>query len=89
MKYVMFIRDDEGGFSVAYPVLFPNNLVHEEVASALMAGPLEGFKVRSAGELTSMGKGAGVGGRSMTLDVETHPDDESIINMQDYGGCFI
>ena len=89
MKYVMFIKDEDGELPIAYPVLFPNNLVHQEVAEALMAGPLEGFKVRSAGDLTSTGKGYGVGGHSETLKVTAHPDDERIIDMQDYGGCFI
>lgn len=89
MKYVMFIKDEGGDFPIAYPVLFPNNLVHQEVAEALMAGPLEGFKVRSAGELTSVGKGQGVTGKSDTIGVQSHPDDERIINMQDYGGYML
>ncbi|WP_274644420.1 hypothetical protein [Pseudomonas serbica] len=89
MKYVMFIKDKDGDFPIAYPVLFPNNLVHQEVAEALIAGPLESFEVRSAGELTSVGKGLGVTGKSDTLGVKSHPDDEQIINMQDYGGYML
>lgn len=89
MKYVMFVKEGGESVGLAYPVIFSNHLVHDEVAKALLAGPLEGFTVRSAGELSSLDMGKCVGGKSDTLGVGSHPDDEHIINMQDYGGCII
>jgi hypothetical protein len=87
MKYIMFKKERNGAIT-HYPVLFPNDLVHSDVAEWLMTGPLEGFSVRSAGFVSSIGKGEGVHGRSDTLGVSSHPDDKDIINGQDYGAAF-
>lgn len=87
MKYIMFKKERNGAVT-HYPVLFPSDLVHADVAEWLMTGPLEGFSVRSAGFVSSIGKGEGVHGRSDTLGVSSHPDDKDIINGQDYGAAF-
>ena len=87
MKYIMFRKEKDGAIT-HYPVLFPNDLVHDDVAECLMTGPLKGFSVRSAGFVSSIGKGEGVHGRSDTLDAFSHPDDKDIINGQDYGAAF-
>lgn len=89
LKYIMFIKESDNGMKTAYPVIFPNHLVHDEVAEALLTGPLQGYEPRSAGEVSSLGMGDHVGGRSTTLNLKPHPDDRNIINMQDYGGYFV
>jgi hypothetical protein len=55
----------------------------------LLNGPLEGFKVRSAGDAPSFGFDANyIGGRSPTLDIDSHEDDAKIIQMHDYGSAY-
>ncbi|BAO53060.1 hypothetical protein KPP23_033 [Pseudomonas phage KPP23] len=49
MKYVMFEKRMSDGCSHKVPVIFPNTLVHDEVANALTLGPLKGYIPCSAG----------------------------------------
>lgn len=73
--------------TVFHPVIFPNNLVHADVASDMLAGSLKGYKADSAG---SINLGFGIiqcYGESTTLGLKARPErDERIIKMNDYGG---
>lgn len=89
MKYVMFKRKlgkgKDSGVVQFIPVIFPNQLVHADVAEALMeGGPLDGCTVHSAGEWTGM---AAVGG-SETLKIKSDPADTRRILLNDYGMAF-
>lgn len=85
MKYIMFVRRAEG-VTAFQPVVFGNHLVHADVANAMLDGPLQGYKVRSAGEVY-VGS-AGCSGHSETLGVKSHKDDTGILMRHDYGGAF-
>ena len=86
MKYVMFKR--VGPVDHYVPILFPENLVHSDVAEGMINGPLAGYKVHSAGFLPSVGIHSSVYGGSETLGVQHDPEDSHRINLCDYGGCF-
>lgn len=84
-KYIMI---KSGAYR--FPVIFPSNLVHADVAAALFdAGIVPHIKndpkpfVESAGEIGTLNV-MGVGGRSSTLDVNSHDEDRQIINMHPY-----
>lgn len=82
MKYVMF--EKRGTILTTFhPIIFPNHLVHDEIAAAMIAGPLAGFTVRSAGEWNAV---YGCSGWSTTLEKGPHDDDTVIIKTHDYGG---
>jgi len=57
-----------------YPILFPGNLVHSEVAEAI-----GGRKVTSAGFCQIVAGEVMVSGGSISLDVDSHPDDAQLI----------
>lgn len=81
MKYVMFAKPFPKGDLVQFmPVVFPDNLVHADVAAALK--PLLGDPV-SAGDVTILG--ANVSGKSSTLNLKSHPKDGVMLRMCDYG----
>lgn len=84
MKYIMFKR---GNWCV--PVLFPNALVHADMAAALTApgAPMEGWKVDSAGERSCLGGEAH--SKSSTLKVKSRKRDTRIIEMNDYGAGWV
>lgn len=92
MKYVMFELDTGDGLKRNIPIIFPNSLVHADVAEAIKhmrVGtqrnwdcPFVEAKVVSAGEL-SIASSTTSGG-SETLGVESRLEDSTIITMHDY-----
>jgi hypothetical protein len=85
MKYIMFKRQF-GSLTKYVPVIFPKEEIHSNIAEALLAGPLKGAVVHSAGEI-DLALGVATG-RSQTLGVQFDPTDGDRIAMCDYGGCF-
>lgn len=86
MKYVVFRKEEANGDAMEIPILFPNQLVHQLVAEKLleMEG-MEGFKVVSAGECSSMDVSPKCSGRSDTLKVESRGKvDSDLFPMYDY-----
>lgn len=86
MKYVIF-RKEMDTVNVEYPVIFPNYLVHADVAAAMTAtgAPLDGFKPVAAGEYN----GFACSGESSTLGLKSREEEDAhIIHSADYGGCF-
>lgn len=82
MKYVMFKKKIEGQSSLIFvPVTFPNLLVHSMVAESLLDGPLMGYEVHSAGDVSPSGQ---VGGTSTSLNVGSDPEDARRIRTCDY-----
>lgn len=84
MKYVMFKKQFGDHLLQFVPVIFPNTLVHADVAEAMLPGPLVGYEIHSAGEWT----GLDACGRSSTLNLSHDPEDTTRIIMNDYGGAF-
>lgn len=87
MKYVMFFVEGEL-INQAIPVIFPNVLVHEDVAEAVKTMPgMQNAKPISAGEVTfNPVDCAHCDGRSDTLDLASRGErDSRIINLNDYG----
>lgn len=89
MKYIVFSLGLDG-MSREVPVMFPNCMVHIEVARSLVAGQvLKGnpIKVVSAGEYCPF-NGA-CSGESTTLMVKSRGDiDTKLIQTHDYTGGF-
>lgn len=85
MKYVMFKKIGET-ITHYIPIIFPNHLVHSDIAEAMISGPLVGYEVHSAGECLT--DGVNCFGSSSTLGVKSDPQDAFRILMNDYGGCF-
>lgn len=98
MKYVMFEVEPIGGSASGLrrfePVIFGSQLVHAEVAKAMVTsmGRRHGWRARpiSAGTVEfSMGS-ATCSGESETLSLKSRGDeDDAIIDMIDYGGNFL
>lgn len=85
MKYIMFKRKTKG-LTHYLPVVFPNQVVHADMAAACEASPaFKGYRVHSAGEFTPMS--CECSGRSDTLGVESGPQDSRRILLNDYGAC--
>lgn len=83
MKYVMFKKVHKE-FTQYVPIVFPNIIVHADMAKAMLAGPLAGFVVHSAGEVSPLDMKPH--GESSTLNVKADlPDDERRLLMNDYG----
>lgn len=83
MKYIMFKRE-ENDLSKLIPIIFPNDLVHADVAKALQESVLKGHSIVSAGSISPLNWQAK--GRSETLDVRSNPIvDSHVIKMNDYG----
>lgn len=79
MKYIIF--DNDGIFT---PVIFPNMLVHQDVALALK-GILNGATIFSAGDVHF--KNPRCHGKSVTLGAVSNPVlDSLIIETNDYSG---
>lgn len=88
MKYVMF-EVSRGGLTRKVPVIFPDSLVHREVAGKLMSllrDEFESVKVASAGSINSFDFGGTTHGGSETLKVASDPNDATLIKMYDYFG---
>lgn len=85
MKYVMFKKTTDE-LTHYVPVIFPNHLVHADVAEDLRTGALSGYEVHSAGEFCAFSNS--VSGESTTLNVQHDPEDGRRILFNDYGACF-
>lgn len=82
MKYIMFESVDQDGLTRAVPVIFPDFLVHAEVAGRLR-GLVPGItRVVSAG--TALVNVDATTEGSETLGVRARDKDSRIINMYDY-----
>ena len=86
MKYIMFKKPLGVDTTLYTPVIFPNALVHADVAKAMLEGPLEGHTVHSAGEISPLGMECT--GGSDTLGVKADPADTNRIQFNDYGMCY-
>lgn len=82
MKYVMF-DCPLGGAVVKIPVIFPNNLVHADVAKAFLQCLPPGSKPSTAGEVSLLAEDTH--GKSTTLGLPSSPQDKLVINMGQYG----
>lgn len=80
MKYVMFRVPGPGGIDRLVPVLFPDSLVHREVAEALYP-VVKGLPV-SAGECVV--DVSSTHGRSSTLAMDSREEDADVISTHDY-----
>lgn len=80
MKYVMFRVKGPGGNDRLIPVVFPNALVHRDVAEALYP-VIKGLPV-SAGECVVLVDSTH--GKSDTLSLNANEDDASVITGHDY-----
>lgn len=89
MKYIMF-EQEIGEIKRKIPFIFPNFLVHQDVAAVTKVLLDETFKnsknrIVSAGDV-QIGAGATINcsGKSETLKIKSHPDDTQILTMYDY-----
>ncbi len=83
MKYLM-LKKEISGVTHFLPIIFPNQLVHDEISELLRMHLNDEYTLHSAGFLTTMWK---VYGESETLGVGSDPDDSIRLGMCDYGGC--
>lgn len=89
MKYVMFEMVAAGKIIQRYPVIFPDNLVHDDIARAMKPLieeniPCTSVRVVGAGECYISAK-VDESSFSYTLGgICPHPEDEQIINSIDY-----
>lgn len=87
MKYIMF-KQDQGELSKLIPVIFPNDLVHEDVAKALQQTVLKDHSIFSAGSISPLNLIAE--GHSETLGIASSPEvDSYVIKMNDYGAGYL
>lgn len=83
MKYIMF-QQQQGEMTKLVPVIFPNDLVHKDVADALQQLVLKDTAIHSAGFISPLNLKPE--GGSETLNIKADPDtDELVIKMNDYG----
>jgi hypothetical protein len=86
-KYVMFNNRMTGGTEFLLPVIFPDKLVHLDVAMRLrsiMPGwGHGGVSALSAGMIEHV-RPVGLGGRSETLGVGAQPNDNDVIATYSY-----
>lgn len=83
MKYIMF-KQEQGEMTKLIPVIFPNDLVHKDVADALQQSVLANSEIHSAGFISPLNLKPE--GKSETLNITADPDtDELVIKMNDYG----
>ena len=86
MKYIMF-KQEKNGLVELIPILFPNKLVHKDVADALQQDVLKGCSIHSAGSISPLNLIPE--GHSETLGIKSDPiTDEYVIKMVDYGGGY-
>lgn len=84
MKYIIMAKDF-GTVIHRVPIIFPNTLVHSDVAVAT-ANILTGYEPVSAGEYDPVS--GSCSGRSSTLGLEASDEDSSTILLNDYGAAF-
>jgi hypothetical protein len=86
MKYIIFISKD-GRQEI--PIIFPNNLVHLEVAQA-MSKLVGTSRVVAAGEFSSLAIDAECNGKSTTIGVKSREEqDDRLISNYDYTFGFV
>lgn len=85
MKYIMFKKKLKT-MTVFVPIIFPNTLVHKQVAEDLLKISLVGFKIHSAGDFSPLDNDCS--GSSGTLKLKADPKDSARIAMNDYGAAF-
>jgi len=86
MKYIMF-RTQIGSEEQLIPVIFPKQLVHKLVASAMVPClRWHGLEAEpaSAGEVTIFGAEVSCHGQSETLKLQSRPEDAAVIHNHDY-----
>lgn len=87
MKYIVFVKRAKA-LTIHVPVIFPNMLVHADVAKMLTCdiGPLAGYKADSAGECYTYGHDFMCHGESTTLRLKANPQrDSRLLYLADYG----
>lgn len=85
-KYIMLELTAPGGTKMDFPVIFPDKMVHLEVATVMkLVGPLDGneVKVVSAGVIEQL-YAKYVSGESTTLRIKSRKTDERTINLYNY-----
>ena len=91
MKYIV-IEAKFGSGGMEIPFIFPNNLVHEDVAESMLHYLFKihewtDTRVVAAGELSLAAAGFECYGYSQTLKIKSRGDvDTRLIQMHDYGG---
>jgi len=80
MKYIMYIKEIEG-IKRKIPIIFPDSLVHIEVAKALK-DLVHTSKICSAGEINMVA--SSTFGESTTLGIKAKKEDVEIINDYNY-----
>lgn len=87
MKYVI-VRSINQDIEREYPIVFPNQLIHKDMAELLISYLLQqeiATMVVSAGEISLFGIQDRCGGHSETLNVSSRGElDDAIISMNDY-----
>lgn len=86
MKYIV-IQQTMGTITREFPILFPNELSHSEVADSLLKGcfELKDGKLVGAGEMSCMDIEPNCSGRSSTLNVNSREElDDQAFVMRDY-----
>lgn len=84
-KYIM-IQTMHDGLVVNWPVIFPDKMVHSDVAKcARMMVPVKGSVqgIVSAGKIEHV-EADGLGGSSETLSLASREEDEAIIKLYSY-----
>jgi hypothetical protein len=93
MKYITMQVSNKKGLRLAIPIVFPNILVHAQVAAVLKVLLNEQFpghhvKALSAGEVNSADMHVEAHGESTSLKLKARPEDTSLIIGNDYGAGF-
>ena len=85
MKYIVFEKTILG-MKQEIPIIFPNLLVHLDVAKALTK-VVETSRIVAAGEFSSLDIDAEVGGKSTSIGIKSRgKKDEILIAYCDYTG---
>ena len=85
MKYIV-IRTNDRGIIREFPIIFPNDFIHKDVADAVrLFPPCRRGVVVAAGELSSMEIDSACHGRSTTLHATSRErTDDKLIRNHDY-----
>lgn len=85
MKYIV-LQSKTNGITRELPIIFPDLMVHANVAQALLALPeMKGFKAVSAGALSCMDLRPKCHGDSFSLKLKSREEvDNALIYMMDY-----
>jgi hypothetical protein len=87
MKYIMFETYTPQGHVVHTPIMFPNYLVHAEVAKEMMAHPqLKGANIHSAGFVRFHGVECSGDSGTLNLKSDVPRDDITIANYDIHQG---